>query len=188
MNTAPFKLEADFASALSTMAAPWQGEEAPNPELVILNDDLAYSLGLDPTWLRTPEGVQFLLGLNPEPLTKAVAQAYSGHQFGQFVASLGDGRALLLGEARSADGVLHDIHLKGSGRTQFSRGADGRAVLGPVLREYIISEAMHALGVPTTRSLAVISTGRKIQRGSVAPGAVLVRVATSLIRVGSFQY
>ena len=94
MNTAPFKLEADFASALPTMAAPWQGEEAPNPELVILNDDLAYSLGLDPTWLRTPEGVQFLLGLNPEPLTKAVAQAYSGHQFGQFVASLGDGRAL----------------------------------------------------------------------------------------------
>ncbi|QYR16604.1 YdiU family protein [Corynebacterium glutamicum] len=188
MNTAPFKLEADFASALPTMAAPWQGEEAPNPELVILNDDLAYSLGLDPTWLRTPEGVQFLLGLNPEPLTKAVAQAYSGHQFGQFVASLGDGRALLLGEARTADGVLHDIHLKGSGRTQFSRGADGRAVLGPVLREYIISEAMHALGVPTTRSLAVISTGKKIQRGSVAPGAVLVRVATSLIRVGSFQY
>ncbi|BAU96332.1 hypothetical protein N24_2070 [Corynebacterium suranareeae] len=188
MSTAPFKLDAQFASELPEMAAPWHGEDAPDPELVILNEDLAHLLGLDPGWLRSEDGIQFLLGLNPEPLTKSVAQAYSGHQFGQFVPSLGDGRALLLGEAHSTDGVLRDIHLKGAGRTQFSRGADGRATLGPILREYIISEAMHALGVPTTRSLAVLTTGRKIQRGTVVPGAILVRVATSHIRVGSFQY
>ncbi|ANE04273.1 protein adenylyltransferase SelO [Corynebacterium crudilactis] len=186
--TAPFKLEAHFASALPAMAAPWHGEDAPDPQLVILNEELAHRLGLDPQWLRSEAGIQFLVGLNPQPLTKAVAQAYSGHQFGQFVASLGDGRALLLGEARSADGVLRDIHLKGSGRTPFSRGADGRSILGPVLREYLVSEAMHSLGVPTTRALAVLTTGRKIQRGTVSPGAILVRVATSHIRVGSFQY
>ena len=117
-----------------------------------------------------------------------VAQGYAGHQFGQFVPSLGDGRALLLGEIRGTDGVLRDIHLKGSGRTRYSRGADGRAALGPALREYLVSEAMHALGVPTTRALAVVTTGRKIQRDRVLPGAVVVRVATSHIRVGSFQY
>ncbi|ALC06185.1 UPF0061-like protein [Corynebacterium deserti GIMN1.010] len=187
-NDAPFTLSAEFAEAIPQMAVPWHGEDAPDPQLVILKEDLAELLGLDPTWLRTDEGVHFLLGLNPQPLTKATAQAYSGHQFGQFVPTLGDGRALLLGEAHSTDGILRDIHLKGSGRTQFSRGADGRAALGPVLREFLISEAMHALGVPTTRSLAVLTTGRKIQRGQVMPGAVLVRVATSHIRVGSFQY
>lgn len=185
---APFKLEARFASDLPEMAAAWQGEEQPAPELMLLNEDLAHLLGLDPDWLRTPAGVEFLLGLNPSPTTKMVAQGYAGHQFGQFVPSLGDGRALLLGEIQAPDGTLRDLHLKGSGRTQFSRGADGRAALGPILREYIISEAMHALGVPTTRSLAVLTTGRKIQRGQVVPGAVLVRVATSHIRVGSFQY
>lgn len=186
--TAPFTLSAEFASEIPPLAAPWHGEDAPDPELLLLNEDLAQFLGLDVAWLKTSEGIQFLLGLNPQPLTQAVAQAYSGHQFGQFVPSLGDGRALLLGEIRAQDGVLRDIHLKGSGRTQFSRGADGRAALGPVLREYLISEAMHALGAPTTRSLAVLTTGRKVQRDQVMPGAVLVRVATSHIRVGSFQY
>lgn len=185
---APFTLDARFAEDIPEMAADWQGEEQPDPTLVILNEDLAHLLGMDPDWLRTDAGVDFLLGLNPTPTTKMVAQGYAGHQFGQFVPSLGDGRALLLGEAHSTDGVLRDIHLKGSGRTPYSRGADGRSAVGPVLREYIISEAMTALGVPTTRSLAVITTGRKVQRDMVMPGAVLVRVASSHIRVGSFQY
>ncbi|WP_080794298.1 protein adenylyltransferase SelO [Corynebacterium pacaense] len=187
-STTPFILQSRFADAFPELAAPWHGEEAPEPSLVILNEPLARLLGMDPEWLRNPEGMLFLLGLNEQPVSRIVAQGYAGHQFGQFVPSLGDGRAILLGEAESTDGVLRDVHLKGSGRTPFSRGADGRGALGPILREYIISESLHALGVPTTRSLAVLTTGRRIQRGSVVPGAVLVRVATSHIRIGSFQY
>ena len=186
--SAPFTLEAHFAGEFPELTTPWRGEDQPEPELAVLNEDLARLLGIEPDWLRSPAGVEFLLGLNPEPTTKMVAQGYAGHQFGQFVPSLGDGRALLLGEIRGTDGVLRDIHLKGSGRTRYSRGADGRAALGPALREYLVSEAMHALGVPTTRALAVVTTGRKIQRDRVLPGAVVVRVATSHIRVGSFQY
>jgi uncharacterized protein YdiU (UPF0061 family) len=117
-----------------------------------------------------------------------VAQAYSGHQFGGFVPRLGDGRALLLGELVDADGHLRDLHLKGSGRTPFARGGDGRAAVGPMLREYVISEAMHALRIPTTRSLAVVGTGRQVHRETLLPGAVLARVASSHLRVGSFQY
>ena len=117
-----------------------------------------------------------------------VAQAYAGHQFGGFSPSLGDGRALLLGELVDPDGVPHDLHLKGSGATPFSRGGDGRAALGPMLREYVISEAMHALGIPTTRSLAVLTTGDRVVREVDLPGAVLARVASSHLRVGSFQY
>ena len=117
-----------------------------------------------------------------------VAQAYAGHQFGGFVPRLGDGRALLLGELVDDEGRLRDVHLKGSGPTPFARGGDGLAAVGPMLREYIVSEAMHALGVPTTRSLAVVGTGRPVQRETVLPGAVLTRVAASHLRVGSFQY
>jgi uncharacterized protein YdiU (UPF0061 family) len=117
-----------------------------------------------------------------------VAQAYAGHQFGGFVPRLGDGRALLLGELTGADGRLRDLHLKGSGRTPFARGGDGLAAVGPMLREYVISEAMHALGIPTTRSLAVVATGRPVRRETLLPGAVLARVASSHLRVGSFQY
>ncbi|NMB21840.1 MAG: hypothetical protein GX983_00485, partial [Corynebacterium sp.] len=186
--SAPFTLEAHFAGEFPELTTPWRGEDQPEPELAVLNEDLARLLGIEPDWLRSPAGVEFLLGLNLEPNMKMVAQGYAGHQFGQFVPSLGDGRALLLGEIRGTDGVLRDIHLKGSGRTRYSRGADGRAALGPALREYLVSEAMHALGVPTTRALAVVTTGRKIQRDRVLPGAVVVRVATSHIRVGSFQY
>lgn len=185
---APFRLGARFATELPELATAWQGEEVPAPELLVLNEPLARELGMDPDWLRTPAGLAFLTGTDPAPLTRSVAQAYSGHQFGQFVPVLGDGRALLLGEIRDQAGVLRDIHLKGSGRTPFARGADGRAALGPVLREYLLSESLHALGVPSTRSLAVVATGRRIQRGAVVPGAVLVRVAESHIRVGSFQY
>ncbi|MBW3550307.1 MAG: YdiU family protein, partial [Proteobacteria bacterium] len=117
-----------------------------------------------------------------------VAQAYAGHQFGGFVPRLGDGRALLLGELVDVDGRLRDLHLKGSGRTPFARGGDGLAAVGPMLREYVVSEAMHALGIPTTRALAVVATGRPVRRETVLPGAVLARVASSHLRVGSFQY
>src|SRR6185503_9062333 len=139
-------------------------------------------------WLRTADGVRMLVGSVVPDDAAPVAQAYAGHQFGGYVPRLGDGRALLLGELVDAQGRLRDIHLKGSGRTPFARGADGLAAVGPMLREYIISEAMHALGIPTTRSLAVVATGRSVQRDTPLPGAVLARVAASHLRVGSFYY
>jgi serine/tyrosine/threonine adenylyltransferase len=158
------------------------------PRLVKLNRTLALELGLDPEDLATPEGVAMLAGNRVVPGSEPIALAYAGHQFGNFVPQLGDGRALLLGEVVDAKGVRRDIQLKGSGRTPFSRNGDGRAALGPVLREYIISEAMHALGIPTTRSLAAVLTGERIQRETALPGAVLTRVASSHIRVGTFQF
>ncbi len=161
---------------------------APDPRLLVLNEPLATQLGLDPQWLRSPDGLRFLLGnLVPSGATP-VAQAYAGHQFGGFVPRLGDGRALLLGEVVDADGRLRDLHLKGSGATPFARGGDGLAAVGPMLREYIVSESMHAMGIPTTRSLAVVATGRQVQRETPLPGAVLARVASSHLRVGTFQY
>ncbi|MDT7787994.1 MAG: serine/tyrosine/threonine adenylyltransferase, partial [Pseudonocardiales bacterium] len=155
---------------------------------LVLNEPLAAELGLDPGFLRSPEGLLLLIGnLVPDGATP-VAQAYAGHQFGWFAPRLGDGRALLLGEIADADGHLRDIHLKGSGRTPFARGGDGLAAVGPMLREYVLSEAMFALGIPTTRSLAVVSTGATVQREEPLAGAVLARVASSHLRVGSFQY
>jgi uncharacterized protein YdiU (UPF0061 family) len=170
------------------MALPWRAEEAPEPRLLALDEQLAAELGLDPEWLRTPEGLGLLLGTHVPDGATPVAQAYSGHQFGGFVPRLGDGRALLLGELRDSDGRTRDLHLKGSGRTPFARGGDGLAAVGPMLREYVVSAAMHALGIPTTRSLAVVATGRDVYRETVLPGAVLTRVASSHLRVGSFQY
>ena len=170
------------------MAVPWRAEEAPVPRLLVLNEPLATELGIDPAWLRSSDGLRLLVGnLVPSGATP-VAQAYAGHQFGWFAPRLGDGRALLLGEVVDADGHLRDLHLKGSGRTPFARGGDGLAAVGPMLREYVVSEGMHALGVPTTRSLAVVATGRLVPRGTLLPGAVLARVASSHLRVGSFQY
>jgi uncharacterized protein YdiU (UPF0061 family) len=181
-------LDDRFARELGEMALPWQAEPAPDPRLLVLNEPLAAELGLDPDWLRGPDGLRFLVGnLVPDGATP-VAQAYAGHQFGGLVPRLGDGRALLLGEVASPDGQRRDLHLKGSGRTPFARGGDGLAAVGPMLREYVISEAMQALGVPTTRSLAVVATGRPVRRETVLPGAVLARVASSHLRVGSFQY
>ena len=169
------------------MAVRWQAEAAPDPRLLVLNDQLAADLGLDAAWLKTPDGLKFLAGnLVPDGATP-VAQAYAGHQFGGFVPRLGDGRALLLGEIASG-GTVRDLHLKGSGATPFARGGDGLAATGPMLREYIVSESMHALGIPTTRSLAVVGTGRPVHRETMLPGAVLARVASSHLRVGSFQY
>src|SRR5688500_8286526 len=144
------------------MAVPWRAEEPPQARLLVLNEPLAVELGLDPASLRSPDGLRLLVGtLVPDGATP-VSQAYAGHQFGGFSPRLGDGRALLLGEVLDTHGHLRDVHLKGSGPTPFARGGDGLAAVGPMLREYVVSEAMHALGIPTTRSLAVVATGRSV--------------------------
>ncbi len=158
------------------------------PRLVRLNENLARLLGLDPERLATPEGVEVLAGNRVPENAEPLAMAYAGHQFGGFSPQLGDGRALLLGEVVGVDGVRRDIQLKGSGRTPFSRMGDGRAVLGPVLREYILGEAMHALGIPTTRALAAVTTGETVLREGPLPGAVLTRVAESHVRIGTFEF
>ncbi|OJF12120.1 protein adenylyltransferase SelO [Couchioplanes caeruleus] len=176
-----------FARELPELAVAWQAEEAPGLRLLVLNEPLAAELGLDPAWLRG-DGLGLLAGTAVPEGATPVAQGYAGHQFGGFVPRLGDGRALLLGELTRPDGALRDLHLKGSGRTPFARGGDGQAVVGPMLREYVVSEAMHALGIPTTRSLAVVETGRTVRRETPRPGAVLARIAASHLRVGSFQY
>ncbi|MEM9641659.1 MAG: YdiU family protein [Pseudomonadota bacterium] len=158
------------------------------PRLIRLNTPLATELGLDPGALGAPSGIQMLAG-NAIPDTAApLAMAYAGHQFGGWNPQLGDGRAVLLGEVVTPDGARRDIQLKGAGKTPFSRMGDGRAALGPVLREYIVSEAMAALGIPTTRALACVETGEEVYRETPLPGAILTRVASSHIRVGTFQY
>lgn len=157
------------------------------PKLIVLNNKLATSLGLNTEELQSKDGIEVLAGNQVPKGASPLAQAYAGHQFGHF-AMLGDGRALLLGEHLTPQGDRVDIQLKGSGRTPFSRRGDGRAALGPMLREYIISEAMHALGIPTTRSLAVVTTGESVIRETKLPGAVLTRVAASHLRVGTFEY
>jgi uncharacterized protein YdiU (UPF0061 family) len=189
-----FTLDNSFVRDLVGMYEPWTAAVAPDPVLLAVNDQLARELGVDPQALRTPSGVAILVGNTPPPGSSPVAQAYAGHQFGNYSPRLGDGRALLLGEilreGGNAIGVVsrYDLHLKGSGRTPFARGGDGKAAVGPMLREYIIAEAMHALRIPTTRSLAVTATGEHIARDTMLPGAVLARIAASHLRVGSFQY
>ncbi|TKI60248.1 YdiU family protein [Lysinibacillus varians] len=157
------------------------------PKLAILNEAVAKSLGLDYSALQQEDGIEVLAGNEIPKGSLPLAQAYAGHQFGHFN-MLGDGRALLLGEQITPSGERYDIGLKGSGRTPYSRGGDGRAALGPMLREYIISEAMFALGIPTSRSLAVVTTGEPVHRETELPGAILTRVASSHLRVGTFQY
>ncbi len=158
------------------------------PSLIKVNVGLAAELGIDSNWLTTPEGIEVLAGNRVLPGADPIATAYAGHQFGGFSPQLGDGRAILLGEVVGRDGIRRDIQLKGAGPTPFSRRGDGRAALGPVLREYILSEAMAALGIPTTRALAAVATGQPVIREQVLPGAVLTRIARSHIRVGTFQY
>jgi len=173
---------------LDGLFEPWRAAPVPAPTLVILNESLAGELGLEADALRTPEGVAVLVGnVTPEGASP-VAQAYAGHQFGGYSPRLGDGRALLLGEVVDIEGRRRDVHLKGSGPTPFARGGDGRAALGPMLREYVVGETMHALGILTTRALAVVATGQSVRRDTPLPGAVLVRVAASHLRVGTFQY
>jgi len=158
------------------------------PQLLRLNRPLAEQLGLDPGWLVSPEGVAMLAGNQFPDSVTPVALAYAGHQFGQFVPSLGDGRAVLLGEVVDRAGVRRDIQLKGAGRTPYSRGGDGRASLGPVIREYLVSEGMAGLGIPTTRALAMVATGDSVLRMLPEPGGILARVAASHVRVGTFEY
>src|ERR1700759_4134748 len=181
-----------FQNTYSALPANFFARVAPtpvtSPRLIKLNRPLAVRLGLDPDLLSTPEGAEILAGKQLPEGAEPIAMAYAGHQFGHFVPQLGDGRAILLGEVIDAAGIRRDIQLKGSGPTPFSRRGDGRAALGPVLREYIVSEAMAALGIPTTRSLAAVITGERVMRETALPGAVLPRVASSHIRVGTFQY
>jgi protein adenylyltransferase len=183
-----FQFDNSYVRDLEGLYEPWSPAEVPSPTLVVLNDALADELDLDPIALRGPEGVAVFAGNATPRGASPIAQAYAGHQFGGYSPRLGDGRALLLGEVLDVHGRRRDLHLKGSGRTPFARGGDGKAVLGPMLREYLIGEAMHALGIPTTRGLAVVTTGEQIARDTMEPGAVLTRIASSLLRVGTFQF
>lgn len=183
-----FEFDNTYATRLDGFGAPWKPTDVAAPALIRLNDDLAVSLGVEPSSLQSDEAVAVLAGAATPNGAAPVAQAYAGHQFGGFNPQLGDGRAVLLGEIVSPAGERFDIALKGSGRTPFSRGGDGKAALGPVLREYLMGEAMHALGIPTTRALAAVTTGEMVRRETPLPGAVLTRVAASHIRVGTFQF
>jgi uncharacterized protein YdiU (UPF0061 family) len=183
-----FVLDDTFVRALPELGERWTAAEAPAPHLLAFNESLAAELGLDGAALQSPGGVAALVGNVALDGAVPVAQAYAGHQFGGFSPRLGDGRALLLGELHDAKGRRRDLHLKGSGRTPFARGGDGKAAVGPMLREYVIAEAMHALGIPTTRALAVVGTGEFVTRETMLPGAVLARVAASHLRVGTFEY
>lgn len=181
------RLESSYTRLPETFYTRLSPTPVPAPRLLLFNAGLAAELGL-PELQDEPEELAALLGGNRLPAgAQPFAQAYAGHQFGHFT-MLGDGRALVLGEWVSPSGARYDLQLKGSGRTPYSRGGDGRAVLGPMLREFVISEAMHALGIPTTRSLAVVTTGERVYRETALPGAILTRVARSHIRVGTFQY
>jgi uncharacterized protein YdiU (UPF0061 family) len=186
--TVHFPFENTYAALPANFFARVAPTPVASPRLVKLNRPLAVHLGLDPELLASPEGAEILAGKRIPDGADPIAMAYAGHQFGHFVPQLGDGRAILLGEVIDADGVRRDIQLKGSGPTPFSRRGDGRAALGPVLREYAVSEAMAALGVPTTRSLAAVVTGESVMRETMLPGAVLTRVASSHVRVGTFQF
>ena len=177
-----------YGRELPGFSVPWRPESAPAPKPLFFNAPLAYELGLDATALGSDAGTALFAGNDVPDGAEPIAQVYAGHQFGGFSPQLGDGRALLLGEVIDAAGQRRDIAFKGSGRTPFSRGGDGKAAVGPMLREALIGEAMHALGIPTTRALAVVATGQPVLRELVLPGAVLTRVAASHIRVGTFQF
>ena len=188
MATTEFSFDNTYARDLEGLYVPWKAAAVAEPKLIKLNHALAEELGLNAAALDTPEGALIFSGNQLPPGATTIAQAYAGHQFGGFSPQLGDGRALLLGEVIDKNGKRRDIAFKGSGRTPFSRGGDGKAALGPVLREYLIGEAMHALGIPTTRALAAVTTGETVRRERNLPGAVLARVAASHIRVGTFQF
>ncbi len=177
-----------YAELGTSFSAALEPTPVPAPGLIKVNAELAKSLGFDPAVLESEKGISVLAGNNTLAGTKPLAAVYAGHQFGQFNPQLGDGRAILLGEVVTANKSRFDIQLKGAGPTPYSRGGDGRAPLGPVLREYLVSEAMHALNVPSTRSLAAVTTGELVYREEPLHGAVLTRVASSHIRIGTFQY
>ena len=183
-----FRFDNSYARELPDLAVPWQPAKVPAPSMLYLNLPLAQELGLDIEALDGERAAAVFSGNQVPEGATPIAQAYAGHQFGHFAPSLGDGRALLLGEIIDGPGRRRDIAVKGSGRTPFSRGGDGKAAVGPVLREAILGEAMHALGIPTTRALAAVATGEPVFREDTLPGAVLTRVASSHLRVGTFQY
>ena len=188
MAAASFNLDNSYARDLQGFSVPWRPETAPSPKSLFFNEPLAQELGLDAVGLAGEAGAALFAGNAVPEGAEPIAQAYAGHQFGGFSPQLGDGRAVLLGEVIDRAGRRRDIALKGSGRTPFSRGGDGKAAVGPMLREALIGEAMHALGIPTTRALAVVATGQLVMREVPLPGAVLTRVAASHIRVGTFQF
>ena len=183
-----FDFDNTYADQLDELYAEQRPTPVESPELLALNAPLADELGIDVAALRSPDGVAVLAGNAVPPGATPLAQAYAGHQFGSLTPQLGDGRAILLGEHVTPDGARRDIVLKGAGRTPFSRGGDGRSALGPALREHLMGEAVHALGIPTTRSLAVVGTGESVFRDVALPGAVLTRVASSHLRIGTFQF
>src|SRR6185437_13999129 len=187
LDSVGWRLDNSYARLPGILFAESEPARVREPRVTILNHQLADELGLDITSLSADAAAALFAGQRLPSGFRPIAQAYAGHQFGGFT-MLGDGRAILLGEHRTPSGQLVDIQLKGSGRTQFSRGGDGRAALGPMLREYVISEAMASLGVPTTRSLAVVASGEPVYRTTPLPGAILTRVASSHIRVGTFEY
>jgi serine/tyrosine/threonine adenylyltransferase len=186
--TAPFAFDNSYARLPERFFARVNPERREAPALVKVNEELARDLGIDPDWLASDAGVEILSGRALPEGSEPIATAYAGHQFGSFVPQLGDGRAILLGEVVDGHGRRWDIQLKGAGQTPFSRMGDGQSALGPVLREYVVSEAMAALGIPTTRALAAVTTGEPVYRETVLPGAVLARVASSHVRVGTFQF
>ncbi|MEZ5824678.1 MAG: YdiU family protein [Geminicoccaceae bacterium] len=188
MNDLGLLFDNSYFRELEGFFEPIARAEAPEPRLVKLNEALARSLGMDPESVDRDSLSRQLSASEPPAGSHPLAMVYAGHQFGGFSPRLGDGRALLLGEVVDQDGIRRDIHLKGTGPTTFSRGGDGKAVLGPVLREYLVSEAMHALGIPTTRALAAFTTGEMVWREQPLPGAIIARVAQSHLRVGTFQY
>jgi len=183
-----FRFDNSYARELPGLYVAWQPARVPAPRLLFLNEPLAQELGLDPVALRSPAAAAVFAGNVVPEGAEPLAQVYAGHQFGGFSPQLGDGRAVLLGEVIDREGRRRDIAFKGSGRTPFSRGGDGKAAVGPMLREVLIGEAMHALGIPTTRALAVAGTGESVLREEVLPGAVLARIASSHLRVGTFEY
>lgn len=184
----PLQFDNSYAKLTPGFHVPTAPEAAPKPSFLTVNEQLARELDIDIAWLKSDAGLAMVSGNQLPDGSMAIAAAYAGHQFGNFVPQLGDGRATLLGEVIDIYGNRRDIQLKGSGRTVFSRGGDGKAAIGPVLREYIVSEAMHALGISTTRALAAVLTGEDVFRETVLPGAILTRVASSHIRVGTFQF
>jgi len=180
------KFDNSYAKLPAVFYAPQALSPTPDPKLIKLNEGLATEMGLDADYLKSAAGIALLSGGDAPNSATPIAMAYAGHQFGGWSPQLGDGRAVLLGEVITPDGARLDLHLKGSGRTKYSRGGDGKAGIGPVLREYILSEAMYALGVPTTRTLGAVTTGEDVFRQHSEAGAVLARVAQSHIRVGTF--
>ncbi|GMV02273.1 MAG: UPF0061 protein [Burkholderiales bacterium] len=188
MPVPPFGFDNSYARELPGFYVAWKPDPVPAPRLLYLNVPLAEELGLDAVALAGPDGAALFAGNAVPEGAEPIAQVYAGHQFGGFSPQLGDGRALLLGEIVDRHGCRRDLAFKGSGRTPFSRGGDGKAAVGPMLREVLIGEAMHTLGIPTTRALAVAATGEQVYREQVLPGAVLTRVAASHLRVGTFQF